>query len=102
MGDAYSTLPRARGSLSDPGAYSGVGGERHAKAAPLRREVCTAAAAASTEQWLFARLWESGVIVRLRASTKEPGEITGYSVGLAHRQSLISVSWARQVLMTNR
>jgi hypothetical protein len=49
----------------------------------LRREVCTAAAAARTEQEFFARLRREGVLVRLRVSTKNPGEITGYSVGLA-------------------
>jgi hypothetical protein len=50
----------------------------------LRREVCAGAAAASTEQEFFARLRETGVLVRQRASTRNPGEITGYAVGLAH------------------
>jgi hypothetical protein len=59
-------------------------GWRETPRVTLRREVCTAAAAASTEQEFFARLRESGVLVHLRASTKKPGEITGYSVGLAH------------------
>jgi hypothetical protein len=49
----------------------------------LRREVCTAAAAARTEHEFFERLREAGMLVRVRASTKNPGEITGYSVGLA-------------------
>jgi hypothetical protein len=49
----------------------------------LRREVCTAAAAAGTEHEFFERLREAGVLARLRVSTKNPGEITGYSVGLA-------------------
>jgi len=48
----------------------------------LRREVCTAAAATGTEHEFFERLREAGVLVRLRVSTKNPGEITGYSVGL--------------------
>jgi hypothetical protein len=48
----------------------------------LRREVCTAAAAAGTEHEFFESLREAGVLVRLRVSTKNPGEITGYSVGL--------------------
>jgi hypothetical protein len=47
------------------------------------RAVCTAAAAATTEQEFFERLRQAGVLVRLRASTKNSGEITGYSVGLA-------------------
>jgi hypothetical protein len=49
----------------------------------LRREVCTAAAAAKTEHEFFERLRREGVLVRLRVSTKNPGEITEYSVGLA-------------------
>ncbi len=48
----------------------------------LRREVCTAAAGAGTEQEFFARLGEAGVLVRKRYSTTSPGEVTGYAVGL--------------------
>jgi hypothetical protein len=60
----------------------------------LRREVCTAAAAARTEQEFFARLRREGVLVRLRVSTKNPGEITGYSVGLAcHTNRDRGVAW---------
>src|SRR5262249_10263677 len=50
----------------------------------LRREVCAAAAAASTEQEFFALLYQAGVLVRLRLSTTNPGEVTGYAVGLAN------------------
>ena len=50
--------------------------------ATLRREVCTAAAGASTEQEFFARLRQAGVLVRLRHSVANPGEVTGYAVGL--------------------
>jgi hypothetical protein len=50
--------------------------------ATLRREVCTAAAGASTEQEFFARLSQAGVLVRLRHSVTNPGEVTGYAVGL--------------------
>jgi hypothetical protein len=49
----------------------------------LWREVCTAAAAAATEHEFFERLHQAGVLVRLRASTTNRGEIRGYSVGLA-------------------
>ena len=49
----------------------------------LRREVCTAAAGASTEQEFFARLHQAGVLVRLRHSVTRPGQVTGYAVGLA-------------------
>ena len=48
----------------------------------LRREVCTAAAGAATEQEFFTRLRQAGVLVRLRHSVTEPGEVTGYAVGL--------------------
>ena len=51
--------------------------------ATLRREVCTAAAGACTEQEFFARLRQAGVLVRLRHSTTDPGQVTGYAVGLA-------------------
>ena len=49
----------------------------------LRREVCTAAAGASSEREFFGRLERAGVLVRKRHSTVNPGEVTGYSVGLA-------------------
>jgi MobA/VirD2-like, nuclease domain len=51
--------------------------------ATLRREVCTAAAGAGTEQEFFARLEQAGVLVRLRYSTTSLGQVTGYAVGLA-------------------
>ena len=50
--------------------------------ATLRREVCTAAAAAATEQEFFTHLRQAGVLVRLRHSITDPGEVTGYAVGL--------------------
>jgi hypothetical protein len=48
----------------------------------LRRAVCTAAATAGSEQEFFTRLRVPGVLVRERFSTVNPGEITGYAVGL--------------------
>jgi hypothetical protein len=48
----------------------------------LRREACTAAAGASTEQEFFGRLEQAGVLVRKRHSMINPGEVTGYAVGL--------------------
>ena len=48
----------------------------------LRREVCCAAAAARSQQEFFARLHDAGVLVRQRRSTRSPGEVTGYAVGL--------------------
>jgi hypothetical protein len=53
--------------------------------ATLRREVCTAAAGAGTEQEFFTRLRQAGVVVRLRYGTASPGLVTGYAVGLARR-----------------
>jgi hypothetical protein len=50
----------------------------------LRREVCTAAAGAGSEQEFFGRLQQAGVVVRRRHSVTNPGEITGYAVGLPH------------------
>ena len=49
----------------------------------LRREVCAAAAGAGSEREFFARLEQAGVLVRKRLSTINPGEVTGYAVGLA-------------------
>ena len=50
----------------------------------LRREVCTAAAGASTEEEFFGRLAQAGVQVRRRHSTINPLDVTGYAVGLPH------------------
>jgi hypothetical protein len=49
----------------------------------LRRQVSTAAGAAASEQEFFARLSRSGVLVRTRSSTRDPGQATGYAVALA-------------------
>jgi hypothetical protein len=49
----------------------------------LRREVCTAAAGAGSEQEFFDRIGEAGVLIRKRYSTIDPGSVTGYAVGLA-------------------
>jgi hypothetical protein len=48
----------------------------------LRREVCAAAGGAGSEQEFFTSLRQAGVLVRERHSTVEPGEVTGYAVGL--------------------
>jgi hypothetical protein len=60
----------------------------------LRREVCTAAAGASSEQEFFARLGDAGVAVRKRYSTTSSGEVTGYAVGLpAHTTREGQIVW---------
>lgn len=48
----------------------------------LRRRVRTAVAAAGSEEEFFARLREAGVLVRLRRSSTDPRQITGYAVAL--------------------
>jgi len=48
----------------------------------LRRAVSTAAAGASSEQEFFARLAGTGLLVRKRPSTRDPGKVTGYAVAL--------------------
>jgi hypothetical protein len=48
----------------------------------LRRHVATAAASASSETEFFARLEGAGVLVRVRYSTWNPGQVTGYAVAL--------------------
>jgi hypothetical protein len=60
----------------------------------LRRDVCAAAAGAGSEREFFARLEQTGVLVRKRLSTVHPGEVTGYAVGLAdHTTKDGSVIW---------
>ena len=49
----------------------------------LRRRVRSAVAASLSEEEFFARLADDGVTVRLRPSTTNPGEVTGYSVALS-------------------
>ena len=49
----------------------------------LRHKVLDAAAHARDEAGFFARLRETGVLVRLRFSQINPGQVTGYAVALA-------------------
>jgi len=53
----------------------------------LRRHVCGAAAGAGTEHEFFDQLAVAGVLVRKRNSTLDPGQVTGYAVGLPHHRS---------------
>ncbi|MGC4878537.1 hypothetical protein ACLQ26_20040 [Micromonospora sp. DT43] len=48
----------------------------------LRRRVRTAVAAAGSQEEFFARLREAGILVRLRHSSTDPRQITGYAVAL--------------------
>ena len=51
----------------------------------LRRQVRVAAAGASGLEQFFDRLREDGLLVRLRMSERNPGEVTGYAVALPDR-----------------
>jgi hypothetical protein len=60
-------------------------GSRRRPVAPreqLRRQVRAAASAASGEADFFDRLARAGVEAKLRRSVRNPGEVTGYAVGL--------------------
>jgi hypothetical protein len=60
----------------------------------LRREVCIAAATARSEQEFFTCLAEAGVAIRKRYSTTNPGQVTGYAVGLpAHTAKDGGIVW---------
>ncbi|MET7879820.1 relaxase [Micromonospora profundi] len=48
----------------------------------LRRRVRTAVAAAGSQEEFFTRLCEAGILVRLRRSSTDPRQITGYAVAL--------------------
>ena len=80
------TAPGDRTAACRPSrAESEKAGRRGLQEAPrltLRRHVSTAAAAAASEQEFFAGLKRSGVLVRTRSSTRNPGEVTGYAVAL--------------------
>ncbi len=81
-----STAPADRTAARRPSRAETEQAARRGWAEPprvtLRREVCTAAAGAGTEQEFFARLNDAGVVIRKRYSTTNPGEVTGYAVGL--------------------
>ncbi|MFY1633744.1 relaxase/mobilization nuclease domain-containing protein [Solwaraspora sp. WMMB335] len=60
----------------------------------LRREVRAAAAASIGEDDFLNRLQATGVLVRLRHSTTNPDEVTGYAVGLPdHHTSTGDTVW---------
>jgi hypothetical protein len=57
-------------------------GRAEAPRITLRRHAGTAAAAASGEAEYFGQLQRAGVMVRLRYSTRTPGQVTGYAIAL--------------------
>ncbi len=77
---ADRTAPRypSRGE-KEKAASRGLG---EAPRVTLRRHVATSAASAGSETEFFARLEGAGVLVRVRYSTRNPGQVTGYAVAL--------------------
>jgi hypothetical protein len=72
-------------------------GNRRRPVAPreqLRRQVRAAATAATDEADFFDRLTRAGVKVKLRHSIRDPGEVTGYAVGLdSHNTTAGETVW---------
>ena len=81
-----STAPADRTAARRPARAETGKAARHGRGEPprltLRRHVATAAASAASTGEFFARLDQSGVVVRLRYSTRNPGQVTGYAVAL--------------------
>lgn len=85
----YGLRSTARGDGTAPRCPSRAENEKAARrglAEPprvtLRRAVSTAAGGACSDEEFFARLERAGILVRKRLSTRQPGEVTGYSVAL--------------------
>ena len=81
-----STTPADRTAARSPSRAETGKAARHGRSEPprttLRRHVSTAAASAASAEEFFARLDQAGVLVRLRYSTRNPGQVTGYAVAL--------------------
>jgi hypothetical protein len=82
-----STAPADRTAARPPSRAETGKAERQFRDEPprltLRRHVSTAAASAASTTEFFTRLDQAGVLVRLRYSTKNPGQVTGYAVALS-------------------
>ena len=76
------TLPKLRARWAGPPTDECLGAPVHGvmARAVLRARLSGAAEQARHEAGFFARLRESGVLVRLRFSEISPGEVTGYAV----------------------
>src|ERR1035441_7905428 len=81
-----STAPADRTSARRPTRAETGKAARQGRDEPtrttLRRHVATAAASAGSTEEFFARLNKAGVLVRLRYSVTDPGQVTGYAVAL--------------------
>jgi hypothetical protein len=79
------TLPKLRARWAGPGTAGGMPGTgwpAGAARAALRNAVADVAGRAGDERGFFAGLGEAGLLVRLRFSDADPGQVTGYSVAL--------------------
>jgi hypothetical protein len=78
------TLPKLRARWQQPAERDPLSAELPTSAvrAVLRSKVTMAARQARDEAGFFARLRESGVLVRVRFSETDPGQVTGYAVTL--------------------
>lgn len=80
------TLPKLRarwiGSAAGHGPFSGTGVPAAAVRGALRTFVTQAAEQAADEAGFFAGLREAGVLIRVRFSETDLGQVTGYSVTL--------------------
>ena len=81
-----STAPADRTAARRPTRAETGKAARHGRDEPprttLRRHVSTAAASAASREEFFACLDQAGVLVRLRYSVQNPGQVTGYTVAL--------------------
>jgi hypothetical protein len=81
-----STAPADRTAARRPTRAETGKAARHGRDEPtrttLRRHVATAAASAASTEEFFAHLNKAGVLVRLRYSVTNPGQVTGYAVAL--------------------
>jgi hypothetical protein len=85
----YGLRPTAPADRTAPRYPSRAEGEKatrrgldEAPRVTLRRHVSTAAAASASEHEFFARLERAGVLIRLRHSVANPGQVTGYAVAM--------------------
>ena len=81
-----STAPADRTAARRPTCAETGKAERQHQGEPVRltlgRHVATAAAFAARTEEFFAKLDQAGVLIRLRYSTRNPGQVTGYAVAL--------------------
>jgi hypothetical protein len=84
--DLRSTAPADRTAARRPTRAETGKAARYGRGEPtrltLRRHVSTAAASAASIEEFFTRLDQAGALVRLRYSTRNPGQVTGYAVAL--------------------